>query len=238
MLGPTRCRATLRPCARPRDGPRLTVAAPRSQAYSEDWMLRCFSEHVDKRQQNILYADNLGGRPPARPSAPSRDLPFVLQEVHDLFIELLQSVPRSLIDFHVELDMLLQPPLLERPIISAPPGAPWRPPAAPHAHARARSDTAPDERLRLLRLRMGVRELPAVEFRQRVRHRPIHVYHPQSVPIRSYMNMYCITIISCRLAGAQTKFSRLVLPFRRPTTTHPLSAERLPSPTQLARRNH
>ena len=119
MLGPTRCRATLRPCARPRDGPRLTVAAPRSQAYSEDWMLRCFSEHVDKRQQNILYADNLGGRPPARPSAPSRDLPFVLQEVHDLFIELLQSVPRSLIDFHVELDMLLQPPLLERPIISA-----------------------------------------------------------------------------------------------------------------------
>jgi hypothetical protein len=132
MLGPTRCRATLRPCARPRDGPRLTVAAPRSQAYSEDWMLRCFSEHVDKRQQNILYADNLGGRPPARPSAPSRDLPFVLQEVHDLFIELLQSVPRSLIDFHVELDMLLQPPLLERPIISAPPAPPPPPPPPQH----------------------------------------------------------------------------------------------------------
>ena len=135
MLGPTRCRATLWPCARPRDGPRLAVAAPRSQAYSEDWMLRCFSEHVDKRQQNILYADNLGGRPPARPSAPSRDLPFVLQEVHDLFIELLQSVPRSLIDFHVELDMLLQPPLLERPIISAPPS----PPPPPRSTSRPRS---------------------------------------------------------------------------------------------------
>ena len=132
-------------------------------------MLRCFSENVDKRRQNILYADNLGGRPPTRPSAPDRDLPFVLQEVHDLLIELLQSVPRSSIDFHVELDLLFQPPLLERPIISAPPGAPRPPPPAPHAHARARSDTAPDERLQLLPLRMGVRELPAVEFRERVR---------------------------------------------------------------------
>ena len=98
------------------------MAAPHSQAYSEDWMLRCFSENVDKRRQNILYADNLGGRPPTRPSAPDRDLPFVLQEVHDLLIELLQSVPRSSIDFHVELDLLFQPPLLERPILSAPPG--------------------------------------------------------------------------------------------------------------------